>query len=52
MGPGGKQGAPGEIGPEGKAERAGRRAGGVASRPILARAYFLLGKTPLPLVPP
>jgi hypothetical protein len=43
------------VGPRGKAERASRRAGGVANRPILARrarAYFLLGKTPLPLVPP
>jgi hypothetical protein len=48
-----KQGGAGKIGwVRGKAERASRRAGGVASRPILARAYFLLGKTPVPLVPP
>jgi hypothetical protein len=47
VGPGNKPGGVSE-----KAERASRRVGGVASRPILARAYFLLGKTPVPLVPP
>jgi hypothetical protein len=58
VGPGGKAGwvrgkSQGWV--RGKAERASRRAGGGANGPILARgarAYFLLGKTPVPLVPP